>query len=74
MRIHFWRDARKRLDQLGNRITAQDRSKIEAALAQRVTPTTAAEEDAFDREWKASVKRLVDGVIGIHEGHARTDA
>ena len=42
-RITFWRDARQRLDQLGNRITSADRVRIEAALAQRVTPTTAAE-------------------------------
>lgn len=66
-RITFWRDARQRLDQLGNRITAQDRSKVEAALGKRVPPTTAAEEVAYDRERKASVKRMVDGIIAIHE-------
>jgi hypothetical protein len=67
MRIAFWRDARQRLDQIGDRITPADRSKIEAALGKRVPPTTAAEEVAYDRERKASVKRMVDGTIAIHE-------
>jgi hypothetical protein len=40
MRSTFWRHARQRLDQIGNQITPADRSKIEAALAQRVQPTT----------------------------------
>jgi hypothetical protein len=39
-RSTFWRHARQRLDQIGNQITPADRSKIEAALAQRVQPTT----------------------------------
>ena len=39
-RSTFWRHARQRLDQIGNQITPADRSKIEAALAQRVPPTT----------------------------------
>ena len=68
-RITFWRDARKRLDQLGRRITPAARV-IEAALAQHVQPTTAAEEDAFEREHKASVRRAVEGIIGIHEGRS----
>ena len=66
-RMTFWREAGKRLDQLDNLITPADRIKIEAALAQRVQPTTAAEEEAFDRERKASVRRMVDGIIAIHE-------
>jgi hypothetical protein len=32
-RITFWRDARKRLDQLDNLVTPADRIKIEAALS-----------------------------------------
>ena len=39
-RSTFWRHARQRLDQIGNQITPADRSMIEAALAQRVQPTT----------------------------------
>ena len=39
-RSTFWRDARQRLDQIGNQTTPADRSKVEAALAQRVPPTT----------------------------------
>ena len=33
-----------------------------------VQPTTAAEEATHDREFEASVKRMVDGVIGITKG------
>src|SRR6187431_523753 len=39
-RFRFWREARQRLDRLDNRITPEDRVKIEAALARRVPPTT----------------------------------
>ena len=39
-RSTFWRDARQRLDRISNQITPADRSKIEAALAQRVPTTT----------------------------------
>jgi hypothetical protein len=42
----FWHDARQRLDQISSQITPHDRSMIEAALAQRVDPTTAAEDAA----------------------------
>lgn len=56
-RVAFWRDARARLDALGNRVTAADRSKIEAALAEHVPPPTPAQEDDFDREVEAQRQR-----------------
>src|SRR6476469_8506204 len=46
----FWRHARERLERIGDQITPGERRKIEAALAQRVPPTTAAEDAALDRE------------------------
>jgi hypothetical protein len=49
-RSTFWRDARQRLDRISSQITPADRSKVEAALAQRVPPTTAAEDAALLRE------------------------
>ena len=52
-RSGFWRHARKQLDRIGNKITPADRSKIEAALAQRVPPTTPAEDAALDAFRKA---------------------
>ena len=48
-RSTFWRHARQRLDQIGNQITPADRSKIEAALAQRVQPTTGRAGDGASR-------------------------
>jgi hypothetical protein len=45
VRASFWRDARQRLDRLGNRITREDRSKIEAALALKVPLLTSEEEE-----------------------------
>jgi hypothetical protein len=50
MRSTFWRDARQRLDRISTRITPADRSKVEAALAQRVPPTTATEDAVLLRE------------------------
>lgn len=46
-RFRFWRESRERLDRLGKRITPEDRTKIEAALAQRVPPTTPEEEAQY---------------------------
>jgi hypothetical protein len=48
-RSTFWRHARQRLNQISNQITPHDRSMIEAALARRVPPTTAAEDEAQQR-------------------------
>jgi len=58
-RFQFWREARQRLDRLGNRITPEDRIKIEAALAERV-PTTPEEITTHDREQAESWERLKD--------------
>jgi hypothetical protein len=51
-RSTFWRDAHKRLDRIGNRIMPEDRIRFEAALAQRVPPTTAVEDAALQREFE----------------------
>ena len=48
-RSTFWHHARQRLNQISNQITPHDRSMIEAALARRVPPTTAAEDEAHQR-------------------------
>jgi hypothetical protein len=57
-RIRFWRTARERLDRLANRITPEDRTKIEAALALQVPPTTPEEIAASDREMEEGWQRL----------------
>ena len=49
-RAAFWNDARRALDRLGNQITLEDRSRIEAALAQRVKPLSRERQAAFDRQ------------------------
>ena len=54
----FWRDARQRLDRISNQITPADHSKVEAALAQRVPPTTAAEDEPQQREADEGVQRV----------------
>jgi hypothetical protein len=54
----FWRRARTRLDRLGNRITPEDRAKIEAALARRVPVTTPEREQACDPEFAEGLRRL----------------
>ena len=53
----FWRHARQQLDRIGDQITPEDRSKVEAALAQRVSPTTAAEDAALERESEEALQR-----------------
>lgn len=57
-RIRFWRTARERLDRLANRITPEDRIKIEAALALQVPPTTPEEDEAATRGMQESWQRL----------------
>ena len=53
----FWRHARERLERIGDQIMPDERSKIEAALAPRVPPTTAAEDAAMDRESEEALQR-----------------
>jgi hypothetical protein len=55
-RCNFWRRARERLKEI--KLTAQQRRQIEAMLAQRVKPTTALQDAAFDREMKEMWRRL----------------
>jgi hypothetical protein len=57
-RSTFWRDARQRLDRISNQTTPSDRSRVEAALAQRVPPTTAAEDAAQQRQADERVQRV----------------
>jgi hypothetical protein len=57
-RIRFSRTARERLDRLANRITPEDRTKIEAALALQVPPTTPEEIEASDLEMEKGWQRL----------------
>jgi hypothetical protein len=54
----FWRRARERLDKLSNRISPDDRAKIETALALRVKPTTAQENDQGERADAAIMAKL----------------
>jgi hypothetical protein len=58
IRRAFWANARDRLDRLANRITPEDRIKIEAALALHVQPTTPEEDVASDREMEEGWQRL----------------
>lgn len=53
VRSGFWRRSRRRLDQLGNRITPEQRAKIEAELMRRVVPTTPEENAELDARFKA---------------------
>jgi hypothetical protein len=57
-RFRFWREARACLDRLDNRITPDDRIKIEAELARRVPRTTPEEIEAQERESAESWQRL----------------
>ncbi|MET0707911.1 MAG: hypothetical protein ABWY82_13880 [Tardiphaga sp.] len=57
-RFRFWREARQRLDRLGNRITPEDRIKIETTLAQRVPLPTPEEIAAHDAEEAESWEQL----------------
>ncbi len=45
-RRYFWDDVHDRLDQLGNRISIDDRRRIEAAIALKVPRLSQAEHDA----------------------------
>ncbi|MET4244615.1 hypothetical protein [Bradyrhizobium sp. RT10b] len=65
-RSGFWRRARERLDRLGNRITPDDRRKIEVALALRVPPTTPEDEKVCDREFVESLRGLKELVGRRH--------
>lgn len=58
-RFRFWREARRCLDRLANRITPEDRIKIEAALARRVPPTTPEQEAVHEREVEEGVQSLI---------------
>jgi hypothetical protein len=49
-RCHLWDHIDDRLDRLGNQITTDDRTKIEATLAERVPRPTAAEYKNSARE------------------------
>jgi hypothetical protein len=48
-RCSIWAEVDKKLDRLGNRITPQDRTKIEAAIAEKVPRPTAAEWEENNR-------------------------
>jgi hypothetical protein len=57
-RGRFWLTARERLDKLANRITLEQRARIEATLAERVPPLPPDEQAAFDR----GVEELMRGL------------
>ena len=46
-RMFFWNDVKQRLDRLSNRITAEDRKRIEAAIAAKVPPLTKKQREQF---------------------------
>src|SRR5271167_1639523 len=53
-RVNIWSEIAERLDELGDRITAIDRKKIEAAVAMRLPrPTTAERRNARRRSARA---------------------
>jgi hypothetical protein len=61
-RFRFWREASERLDRLGNRISLEDRHKIEAALVARVPRPSPEEQRQHDREtqqWLQGLRALV---------------
>ena len=49
-RMFFWDDVKQRLDRLSNRITAEDRKRIEAAIAAKVPPLTKKQREQCIRE------------------------
>jgi hypothetical protein len=61
-RSGFWHHARAVLDRLGNRITLDQRAKIEAALAARVKPLTP-EEDAELRETRERYRMMLGRML-----------
>ena len=62
-RFRFWRVARQCLDRLGNRITPEDRIKIEAELARRVPLITPEEIAAHDAEQAGKLGTVQEGLI-----------
>jgi len=54
----FWRQLNKRLNRLGNRISLDDRHKIEAALAIRVPRPSQEEQERSDREVEEMLRDL----------------
>ena len=61
----FWQHVSKKLNQASNRITTEDRAKIEAALAKRVERPTQAEIDQLlaDTRKKIVALRNINGVV-----------
>jgi hypothetical protein len=58
-KTRFWRDVTRRLDQLDNRISPEDRDRISASIAKRVAgPPTVAELEQFERECEQLVQSL----------------
>jgi hypothetical protein len=49
-RAWWWQQVTKKLDRLGNRVSADDRRKIEAALAKQVPPVTAEQMTALEQQ------------------------
>ena len=57
-RRYFWDDVYERLDQLGNRLTVEDRRRIEAAIALKVPRLSREEHDASVADCVSGIARL----------------
>ena len=59
-RRYFWDEVYERLDQLGNRISVDDRRRIEATIARKVPRLTREEHDASIEEYRQSRRLFPD--------------
>ncbi len=57
-RRYFWDDVCERLDQLGNRLTVEDRRRVEATIAIKVPRLSREEHDASIAECVSGIARL----------------
>jgi hypothetical protein len=55
-RSWWWHDMSAKLDRLGNRISPDDRRKIEAALAKEVMPVTAKQVTEYDLQQQKKIR------------------
>jgi hypothetical protein len=68
--VPFWREARKVLDKLADRIASEDRAKIESALEERIPIPTPEDEQQFEADRAAAIARWKEAARSINETFA----
>ena len=69
-RVAFWRQVIERLDQLSNRIPAEDRQRIIASIAQKAARPTPDEVEQVDRQYRAALAAF-EGAVRLRQAAAR---